>query len=155
MGYIEKYHLKTIKRVCLNCGKEFDFPAKFAKQSKRGRYCSIKCSSMVGGKIGNKVLREKYDFHGSNNPNYKDGKCHERSVEYKNRFRAKNPEKAKAHDIVKNAKAAKLLIPNPCQSCGSTEEIHAHHDDYSKPLQVTWLCRKCHIQHHKIHKVAS
>jgi hypothetical protein len=35
----------------------------------------------------------------------------------------------------------------PCEVCGA-EEVHAHHDDYSKPLDVRWLCPSHHREHH-------
>lgn len=35
----------------------------------------------------------------------------------------------------------------PCEVCGETKS-HAHHDDYSKPLQVKWLCPKHHKELH-------
>lgn len=31
--------------------------------------------------------------------------------------------------------------------CGETK-VHAHHPDYSKPLEVKWLCRKHHVEEH-------
>lgn len=35
-----------------------------------------------------------------------------------------------------------------CQVCGSRDLIDGHHNDYSKPLDVIWLCRKHHYQRH-------
>lgn len=35
-----------------------------------------------------------------------------------------------------------------CVVCGSQAE--KHHEDYSKPLAIVWLCRTCHMNHHKI-----
>jgi len=32
----------------------------------------------------------------------------------------------------------------PCVSCGSTERLCAHHEDYAQPWELTWLCRRCH-----------
>lgn len=39
------------------------------------------------------------------------------------------------------------LEPQPCQLCGGPGE-EKHHTDYEMPLQVTWLCRPCHVAHH-------
>jgi len=60
-------------------------------------------------------------------------------------WQARNPEKKKAHTMVHNAIRDGKLIPQPC-FCG--EKAQAHHDDYSKPLDVRWLCVKHHNEHH-------
>jgi hypothetical protein len=48
-----------------------------------------------------------------------------------------------AYAAVHNAKKRGILIQLPCCYCGS-EKTEAHHPDYSKPLDVVWLCRKHH-----------
>lgn len=37
----------------------------------------------------------------------------------------------------------------PCERCNSTLNVHAHHDDYSRPLDVIWLCPIHHKERHK------
>lgn len=50
---------------------------------------------------------------------------------------------------VSEAKRKGLLATRPCEICGSITRIHAHHDNYAKPLDVKWLCSLHHRQRHK------
>lgn len=51
----------------------------------------------------------------------------------------------RARTILHNAIKAGLVVkPERCQECDSEAPIEAHHDDYSKPLEVRWLCNACH-----------
>lgn len=56
---------------------------------------------------------------------------------------ARNPEKYKARNAIKNAVRDGKVKRLPCQFCGSAKS-QAHHTDYSKPLDVLWMCFKCH-----------
>ena len=49
-----------------------------------------------------------------------------------------------ANGKVKTELKAGRLIIQPCEVCGATDYVEAHHKDYSKPLEVNWLCRKHH-----------
>src|SRR3974390_1123490 len=40
------------------------------------------------------------------------------------------------------------LIKKPCERCGKVTS-QMHHPDYTKPLEVKWLCRGCHLELHK------
>lgn len=45
------------------------------------------------------------------------------------------------------------IVPQPCAQCGAGK-AQAHHPDYSKKVDVEWLCRKCHgAIHRKTHCV--
>ena len=44
-----------------------------------------------------------------------------------------------------------IILRQPCEVCGGTVKVDAHHDDYGKPLEVRWLCRSHHNKHHQIH----
>lgn len=46
-------------------------------------------------------------------------------------------------------KSGILQRPTECSRCGSQVPLHAHHDDYNKPLDVRWLCFKCHYAWHR------
>lgn len=74
-------------------------------------------------------------------------KAHAQNVaEYRRRF----PEKARAQNAVAHALSNGTLVKaTGCAECGRTEDLCAHHEDYTKALDVVWLCRPCHIRHHR------
>ncbi len=64
-----------------------------------------------------------------------------------------------AQNVAGKAIAKGVLTRKPCEACGSDPVaadgrslIHAHHDDYNKPLDVRWLCQKHHHEWHKHNK---
>jgi ribosomal protein S27AE len=60
----------------------------------------------------------------------------------------RQPMKRAAHQAVTYAIRAGNLERKPCERCGS-ERSQAHHEDYSKKLDVRWLCASCHKMEHR------
>jgi hypothetical protein len=67
----------------------------------------------------------------------------------KAKWAARNPEKRKAQTAVGNAVRDGKLVRGTCERLheGTCKgRIEAHHEDYSKPLEVRWLCSRHHGQ---------
>lgn len=65
------------------------------------------------------------------------------------RSKEKYPYKVAARLLLNRAVArGEMERPEACSSCGAGGRIHGHHEDYKKPLEVVWLCRKCHCELH-------
>lgn len=58
-------------------------------------------------------------------------------------WRRANPKKYAAHIAVQRALNQGKIVKQPCEICGEPK-VDAHHDDYSQPLKVRWLCRSHH-----------
>jgi hypothetical protein len=61
--------------------------------------------------------------------------------------RLRHPDRAQARWALNNAVRDGRLLRKPCEVCGARAE--AHHEDYSKPLDVRWLCLAHHREHHR------
>lgn len=133
MGGRHRYTPET----CAQCGAEF--MARAEKQ--RARFCSVQCCGKHAAATGK--------FAGPNNPRWLGGVSSDH-MRYKLRTEARYPERAAARRAVQSALRSGELVRQPCERCG-TEPAHGHHDDYSQPLDVRWLCRRCHDEHHTTH----
>ncbi len=77
-----------------------------------------------------------------------------------NHFHRGTKASARAHDIFEKAlKRGVVARSDTCETCGEKKTfkdgrsgVQAHHPDYNKPLDVMWLCQKCHHEWHKTNK---
>lgn len=65
---------------------------------------------------------------------------------YQRKRRLLYPEKDRARWTILNAIRRGKVERKPCSICNASVS-EAHHHDYSKPLDVIWLCFSCHRQH--------
>ncbi len=88
--------------------------------------------------------RKKYYLDNKDKVWYKE--LHHKS---NSKYRENNSVKYKAHIAVNNAIRDGILFKESCEVCGDPE-VHGHHDNYSIPLGVRWLCNTCHKEWHVI-----
>lgn len=136
--------MKATKK-CAECGREL--PIEDFNKNKRNRdglqdRCRECFSKYNKARYAANPERFKADVaaYRANNP-----KTH---METRLRACAKNPTRINANRAVEAAlKAGAIENPGVCYGCGckaGEHRIEAHHHDYSKPLDVVWLCTPCH-----------
>ena len=77
----------------------------------------------------------------------------EKLKEYRREYRRKYVERKKVEQLARSRlhnaiRFGKIVRPDTCSNCNMKGLIHAHHNDYSKPLEVEWLCHQCHFNKH-------
>lgn len=61
------------------------------------------------------------------------------------RYQRAYPERTAANKALRYAvRTGRVNKPDRCSECGLEGKTHGHHDDYRKPLEVVWLCARCH-----------
>ena len=98
-----------------------------------------------------KVLDSRRAWKDKNREKIKE---YQRSYYLKNKPREREKARARykkevayAHTLVKRAIEKGELVRGPCVICGEAKS-EGHHEDYTKPLEVIWLCKKHHRQLH-------
>ena len=136
------------KKECTRCGKMLpltDFSP--CAHGRYGRYCRCKkCHAFLARvRRANKSQRER-------------ARQSHRAWRKRNRadaaaaaqgWKRRNPAKYRAHEAVRAAVVGGLLVrPDRCAACDCAGRVVAHHADYARPLDVEWLCRRCHSRRH-------
>jgi hypothetical protein len=78
---------------------------------------------------------------------YRCKKCDNRLRD--NSKRSRRPEQIQARESLSKAIKRGIIKRQPCEVCGNPRS-HGHHPDYSRPLDVKWLCQPHHQQEHNL-----
>lgn len=129
-----EYQIKKSEWRCLNCRRAYEKEWRIKRHKE-------------GFKTGGEASKEwwiEYNKEYHSRPEVKERKS-KQMREYR-----KNPElriKMNARWMANKAVLSGKLIKKPCEVCGNIK-VDGHHKDYFKPLEVVWLCRKCHLAEH-------
>ena len=132
---------------CTRCKVEKPFD-EFNKDKSRGKGYSYTCR-VCASRSGRSYYENNRDKVLENTRRvYQAGKI--RIRERAKIYAKDNPEKRKAKSMIRHAlNMGRMIKPSTCSVCPESRNLDAHHDDYSQPLVIRWLCRSCHITHHK------
>lgn len=135
------------KKTCFKCGEKKPVSEFYAhKGMKDGRLNKCKECTKADNRSNQRKKKKYYRRYDKERQKRPERKLQQ--TESCLRIRAKYPEKYKARTAVSNALRDGRLRKGPCALCGSKKRVQGHHPDYSKPLEVTWLCEPCHKRHH-------
>lgn len=173
---------RTGTKTCEVCGTTFNRPANYStKQWEERRACGRQC----GAVIRSEALREQLTGECSDcrvvGKIRRDGRCqschsawrwandpeHRAKVQarnqawvranreyYRDRYH-REKDKCTARIALNGALKMGRVTREPCETCSSTTDVEGHHDDYTRPLDVRWLCTVCHAAEHRMQRRAA
>jgi len=131
-------------KKCFKCGEQKPL-ADFYKHPMMGDGRLGKCKTCSKRDV-RANRKKKIDYYRE----YDRARGNRQSREYRQEYQKKYPIKASARAAVGYAiSRGEINRPTRCEKCGCECALHGHHDDYSKPLDVRWLCPACHFDWHK------
>jgi len=133
-------------QICFKCNKE-KLLSEFYKHSQMKNGHLGKCKECAKRDVRENYQKNRVSLAIYDQLRNTDEKRKKRKIERQRILRKLYPLKYKARLKVANALRDGKIQKQPCQMCGS-QYAQAHHDDYNKPLDVTWLCYGCHLKEH-------
>lgn len=143
-------------KICSKCGRELPRRAFYRHPHMadgRFRKCKDCTKADVRANRAAKIEQYRvYDRQRARTPQRRQqileyNEQHRRTIrQIKKEWALRNPEKRIAHNAVWTAIRNGKLKRSGCEICGKPAQ--AHHDDYSRPFDIRWLCPWHHSQHH-------
>lgn len=152
-------------KTCIKCNIEKPLDSFYSHQKMAsGKSSKCKECTCADVRANRNAKREYYLQYDRNRPNKIERAS--KVVEYQKTGRGKAvrqlacqnyfekwPGKRAANYSVSNAlRDGRMARPDYCSSCGCSCKPEAHHCDYTRPLDVTWLCVGCRKQWHRDNK---
>lgn len=121
------------RRICSDCKRSMPISEFYLRSDKTGPRGACK------------------ECHRKNVRQYQEDNPDKRRLWDRARKRKRNEPKEKysaRQAVFRAINAGELSRPSSCELCGAGGVIEGHHEDYSKQLEVIWLCKRCHYNQH-------
>lgn len=146
-------------KVCAVCDKEFPedhfLPGKktcqkcreYAKAYNKARY--EQQHDRIKAMVTRRRIEHAEHVNALRKKRYQENPAYRESAR---RWAANHPERIRIRrnagkKVLQAIKNNTLIRPSTCEECGvMSSRIEAAHYDYSRPLDVRWLCRRCHVR---------
>lgn len=139
-------------KICFKCNTYKDLTEFYNhKQMVDGKL--NKCKECTKKDVATNYSKNRTYYSRYDQQRYQTKERRARQLQYQINRRRNNPLKYKAWTKLNHAvRDGHIIKPDICSKCGSDRNIEGHHDDYSKPLEVKWLCFKCHreLEHNQV-----
>jgi len=136
------------QKTCFKCNQSKP-RSEFYKHSQMGDGLLGKCKTCAKADVQKRYEQKRQDIAVYEKNRNQTPARRANKIAYQITGRARHPQKYKARTALNNAIRDKRIAKKPCEVCGNVES-EGHHDDYSQPLVVRWLCffhhRKAHGQ---------
>lgn len=150
--YKDKRIINGLYSICKHCfKKKYGYRSNRVKKLEYHKQYALKNPEKI--KKIQLLYREKHP-DGYKKARKKYEKLHDKTPERRRqrnetakRMYKKYPEKWKARSLARFAVKKGIIIKKPCFFCGN-KKVEGHHEDYKKPLEVIWLCKKHHTEKH-------
>lgn len=148
------------KKVCSTCGKHRSLVSFYRNRALPDGYANVckSCQRMytdrwrennpeVHKALGRRNKAAQRKREGVRVTRTKWNEWYAKNAEHRRQYRMERYDPIKAHaqnQVMIALRNGSMERPKICSKCNKRRKIDAHHADYSKPLRVTWVCRKCH-----------
>lgn len=129
-------------KTCFKCNRLLPIN-EFYPHSQMGDGYLNKCKECNKKDVKENYAKRREQYSEYERMRNQDEQRKEMRLQYQRERRAKHPDKYRAWQAISYALRYKKIQRESCKFCGNPKS-QAHHHDYSRPLDVVWVCFKCH-----------
>lgn len=153
-----EYRKRNKEKISLRRKKQYkDDPERFRAYNKNSyakHSRKYKAKQRVYNEINRLDINERHRLYNKKNReliNLKSRKLcatqegKKKAREYYHTTKEKFDKKIKARNKLRyEVRRGRIMKPDFCEKCFEKKKLHGHHEDYNLPLDVLWVCNKCH-----------